>query len=96
LITDIRISGADRIWVAGKYVDRAFVTRFTYGGDVDPVFLSDADPALVKDGTVRGPSCSAWQSPFPQVVEQRFIVSPAPNTISVVRKAVLITDCLKP
>jgi len=50
---------------------RAFVIRFMSGGEFDPVFLSDADPALVEDGTVNGPLCSAIQgSVFPQVVEQ--------------------------
>jgi uncharacterized delta-60 repeat protein len=96
LITDIRISGADRIWVAGNLLGRAVLARFTYGGNLDLEFLSEADPALVYDGTLRGPDCSAWSHVFPQVVEQNSIVQTGPNTISVVRKAVLITNCILP
>jgi uncharacterized delta-60 repeat protein len=95
-ITDVKISAGARIWITGHHGGHPFIARFTYGGDVDSVFISNADPAVVHDGTVQEQGCPGGASGLnasPQVVEQSFIVAAGPNTISVVRKAVLISQC---
>jgi hypothetical protein len=95
-ITDVRISAGDKIWIAGRHTGWPFVGRFTSSGDVDPVFLAGADPGVVWEGTVRAQGCPGGASglnELPQVVEQNFLVTTGPNTISVVHKAVLISQC---
>jgi uncharacterized delta-60 repeat protein len=95
-ITDVRISAGDKIWIAGHHAGWPFVARFTSSGDVDPVFLASADPAIVWEGTVRAQGCPGGASglnEWPQVVEQNVLVTTGPNTIAVVHKAVLISQC---
>ena len=93
-IFDVRISAGDRIWIAGiDQSNRAFVGRLTFGGNLDAVFVSGADPATVQEGMLKVVGCPGFGVSRAQVVEQNVLRMTGPNTISVEHKAVLIGGC---